>query len=165
VKSYRDVLEDYRLHPEPKFSGTDELTCGPGTRGALGQRRVFLAGTTHMGKETNELESRESGTIHDLDEVLADFGDPQSSTEDLVRDVLRGMGSGRVGKSLSIDRVSVWRALNAGVSPRAARREAFRHHAVAFARAELRRLGIANPMDETDALAQYLLLSTRRNDA
>ena len=164
VKSYRDALEGFRFHPESKFAGSDDLICGPETRGVLRRRAVFVAGLTHLGKETNELEAREIGTIHDLDQVLTEFGDPQGSIDDLVRDVLRDLGAVRVAKTLSFDRVSVWRFLNRGVTARSAHRGAYRRFAVAHARAELRRTGIATPMDETDALALYLMLATDQEE-
>jgi len=96
--------------------------------------------------------------------VLAEFGDPLSSIDTLVRDVLRQLGSVRVGRSSSIDRVSVWRVLQRAAVARADRQGAFRRCAVAHARAELRCRGIIAPIDEADALLRYLMLAADQEE-
>ncbi len=70
VKSYRDVLAEYEVHPEPKSAGDDGAPCGPGTRGLLRRRAVRVAKIVHIGKEANRLEDVEAGWIHDVHEVV-----------------------------------------------------------------------------------------------
>jgi len=75
VKSYRDVLAEYRWHPEPKSAGSNGE---PSTRETVGllQRRHLVAGEVlYLGKEANELEAVEAGLVHDPDEVTNVYRD------------------------------------------------------------------------------------------
>ena len=61
VQTYRDVLRRYVTHPEAKAAGPDGQPCGPDTRGELGRLHVHVAGITHIGKESYELEEVQAG--------------------------------------------------------------------------------------------------------
>jgi hypothetical protein len=76
VKSYRDVLEEYAKHPEPKSAGPDGEACGRSTRGLLTRRHVHAASIYYVGKESNFLEDVESGLLHDWEEVQQKYFDP-----------------------------------------------------------------------------------------
>jgi hypothetical protein len=76
VKTYRDVLDEYRRHPEPKSMGSDGQVCGPVTVGLLQRRNIRPSTIHHIGKEANRLEDREAGFIQDLDETVAEYHDP-----------------------------------------------------------------------------------------
>ena len=80
VKSYRDVVEEYATHPEPKSAGPDGKPCGRSRRGLLRRRHVYAAYAAsiyNVGKESNFLEEVESGLLHDLDEVQEIYFDPR----------------------------------------------------------------------------------------
>jgi len=156
VKSYREVLEDYRTHPEPKLAGTNGRPCSEQTVGLLRRRSVFIAGATHIGKETNELEARHAGTIHDLDEVLQELGGRASGMEVLVREVLKELGAPRVSELSGLDRVSVWRFLHKGATPHPKHVGIYAQIALAHAHERLRERGVRPPRDEFDCLAAYL---------
>lgn len=156
VKSYREVLEDYRTHPETKLAGADGLPCSEQTRGPLQRRSIAIAGVIHIGKETNELEARLAGTVHDLDDVLLELDDSVSEIEELVRRVLRELGAPRVTELSGLDRVSVWRFLRRGTTPHAEHLGMYLRIAHAHARKHLRERGELPPMDEFDCLAAYL---------
>ena len=74
MKSYRDVVAEYEVHPEPKSAALDGSRCGPGTRGLLRRRLVRAGQIEHIGKEANRLDDVEAGWIHDVDEVVEVFG-------------------------------------------------------------------------------------------
>jgi DNA polymerase type B, organellar and viral len=76
VQTFRDVVNDYRRHPEAKFNAPDGKPCRVGTVGLLSRRHVLMDGLPHfIGKESNELEAREYGQVADLDEVQTEYGD------------------------------------------------------------------------------------------
>jgi len=71
VRSYREVLADYRTHEEAKSVGPDGLPCGRKTRGLLGRRRVAVDGwLIHVGKESNSIEARMRGEVTREDDYL-----------------------------------------------------------------------------------------------
>lgn len=77
VKSYRDVLEEYRTHPEPKSADAWGNPCDRTTAGHLQRRAVRAASIVYVGKESNFLEEVERGLVHDWDEVLEVHEDPR----------------------------------------------------------------------------------------
>jgi hypothetical protein len=55
VKSIRDVILEYRVHPEPKSLGPDGRPCGRATIGLLQRRPVRVGAIVYIGKESNAL--------------------------------------------------------------------------------------------------------------
>jgi hypothetical protein len=77
VKSYADVLRDYRIHPECKFNGPDRQPSRRDTRGLLRRRRISLAGSLRLiGKEANHIEEVQAGRYAHLGEVVTEYHDP-----------------------------------------------------------------------------------------
>ena len=76
MQTYRDVLDEYRMHPEAKSAGPDGEACGPGTVGDLQRRAVHVGRIRYIGKESNQLEDVETGLVHDPDEVSTEYVDP-----------------------------------------------------------------------------------------
>ena len=71
VKTYRNVLAEYAMHPEAKSNGPDGEPCSPQTVGML-SRRPFTARTiVHIGKEANRLEEAQAGLLQRIEESLA----------------------------------------------------------------------------------------------
>jgi len=56
VKSYGQVLQQYRLQPEDKFNGPDGKPYGRNTTGILHRRPVHILNIWHIGKEANKLD-------------------------------------------------------------------------------------------------------------
>jgi hypothetical protein len=75
VKTYHDVLAEYRTHPEPKSLGPDREVCGRQTVGLLQRRPVTRGTVTYVGKESNRLEEVEAGLVHDPEEVYTEYID------------------------------------------------------------------------------------------
>ena len=81
--TYREVLERYEFHPEPKSLGSDGEPCSQRTVGVLHRRPVTAAGSPQLiGKESNDLEATQSGEVHDWDEVLAEYDQPENGLWD-----------------------------------------------------------------------------------
>jgi hypothetical protein len=77
VKSYADVLREYRVHPEYKFNGPDGQPRRRGTRGVLQRRGVALVGPVRLiGKEANNIDEVQAGRYAQLDEILTEYHDP-----------------------------------------------------------------------------------------
>jgi hypothetical protein len=71
VRSYREILADYRTHEESKSLGPDGLPCKRRTRGLLARRRVTMDGQPfHVGKESNSIEARMRGEVSREDDYL-----------------------------------------------------------------------------------------------
>jgi hypothetical protein len=74
LKSYRQVLATFRVHPERKSADADGKACGPETRGLLRRRPVIGEGVEYSGKESHRYEEVEKGLIHDASEVELSYG-------------------------------------------------------------------------------------------
>jgi hypothetical protein len=73
VRTYRDVLRDYRRHPEAKSVGASGRPCTRHTIGALSRRPVRAVSVTHVGKEANLLEEIAAGLVRESSEVLVAY--------------------------------------------------------------------------------------------
>jgi hypothetical protein len=78
VQTYRDVLADYRYHPEAKSAGPHGRLYTRQTVGLLGRRvvRSIPELTTHVGKESNRLEEVEVGLEHDPVVIYTEYRYP-----------------------------------------------------------------------------------------
>lgn len=113
ARTYGDVLEDYRRHPETKFLGSDGSPCGPETVGLLRRRAVFTSRdqVRLIGKESNRLEDVQAGLIHDRTEVVSEYADPmQDPWVTTVLPVLKMLPSVEVAAACGISVRTVNRA-------------------------------------------------------
>jgi hypothetical protein len=85
LKTYGDVVNDYRLHPEAK-SGDPRGGLGRrGTVGLLPRLRVQAVGVPrHIGKESNRLDEAQNGLVSDPDEVYVEYRDERAEWEALL---------------------------------------------------------------------------------
>mgnify|MGYP006281429247 CR=1 FL=1 len=74
LRSYREVLEGYRVHPEPKSAGPYGRPCGRETVGLLRRRYLQVVAVELIGKESNRMEDVQNGLVHDWDEVVESYG-------------------------------------------------------------------------------------------
>jgi hypothetical protein len=77
VKTYRDVLAEYRRHAETKSLASTGKVCDGTTVGLLQRRTITVRYVTHVGKESNRLEEVNAGLVHDPDEVYTEYIDPR----------------------------------------------------------------------------------------
>lgn len=71
VRTYRDVLRDYAVHPEGKTLGPGGHVCSRGTIGQLRRRPTGIAIVAHIGKEAHRLDDARAGLISDHHEVTS----------------------------------------------------------------------------------------------
>jgi hypothetical protein len=125
VKSYADVLREYRMHPEHKFNGPDQQPCKRNTRGLLQRRPVHLDGPVRLiGKEANNIEEVQAGRYAQLNEIITEYRNP--SGDHLHREVMPLLDhlSGReLALLVGADRRTIDR-IRSGPMPRRALREA-----------------------------------------
>ena len=77
VKTYEDVLDHYEYHPESKCADAFGCRCEKTTVGLLSRRHVSVRLIKFIGKESNNLENVEAGTVHSADEVYTEYPDPR----------------------------------------------------------------------------------------
>ncbi len=77
VKTYKDVVQEYEFHPEPKCADPSGRTCVKQTVGLLQRRQVRIDSIKYIGKESNSLEDVESGLIHSEQNVYTEYPDAQ----------------------------------------------------------------------------------------
>jgi len=77
VKTYADVIAEYRVHPESKSLRPDGHPCSQRSLGLLLRRPVIAKAVRYIGKESNKLDDREAGLIDDTGEVVTEYRYPR----------------------------------------------------------------------------------------
>jgi hypothetical protein len=162
VKTYRDVLADYRTHPEPKSSGPDGQPCARQTIGLLARRPVNVATITYIGKESNQLEDAHTGLVRDLEEILSEYPDPGRDPFDrLVRPVLQELPVQPTAEATGVSERTI-KGVRAGTTrPRRSTRQQLIALTAEYARERLRATEAQAPRQDLAALAAYLNLQGR----
>jgi hypothetical protein len=158
ARTYGDVLDEYRHHPEAKFVGRDGSVCGPRTVGHLHRRAVFTS-RDHVrliGKESNRLEDVQSGLIHDHAQVITEYSDPVNGVWlSTVLPVLRMLPSAHAARESGLSVRSVNRAKAGGI-PAARNRELLTGATSRLARHRLTARNGNAPQDMLRACRMYL---------
>jgi len=124
VKSFRDVLLDYRVHAEPKSLGPDGAPCGRATIGLLTRRPVRAGSAVYIGKESNRHEEVDRGLVHEIAEVRATYRDAREDPWIVyVLPLLQQLSRRRVARLAGVSERTVQAARN-GRDASAATREA-----------------------------------------
>lgn len=76
VKTMRDVLAEFRTHPEAKSADRLGGRTGRQTIGLLQRRAVQETFISHVGKESNRLEEVEAGLFHETNAARTDYAHP-----------------------------------------------------------------------------------------
>jgi hypothetical protein len=90
LHTYRDVVREYRLHPESKSGHPDGRRGNRGSVGLLPRLHVRATWVRHIGKESNRLEEAEDGLDVLVDEGFTEFDDPAAEWT-LITDRLRSV--------------------------------------------------------------------------
>ncbi len=77
VKTYGEVLREYRYHPEAKCADADGNVCRKQTIGLLQRRHIRVERVRYIGKESNSLEDVDAGLIHSDHGVYTEYPDPR----------------------------------------------------------------------------------------
>jgi hypothetical protein len=160
VQTYRDVLGDFRHHPEAKSADASGRPCDRQTTGLLQRRHVrsLPALLTYVGKESNKLEAVEEGLEHDVDEIVTEYADlRRDSWRELVVPVLRKIPSKQLAQAAGVSERSIRKIRNERSRPNVLHREKLVQAAGDFARNWLGAQGLAPPSDNSTACAVYLV--------
>jgi len=157
VKTYRDVLLEYRVHPEPKSLGPDGQPCDRATVGLLSRRPVRAGRAVYVGKESNRHEDVDHGLVHDIADVRATYHDPREDPwATQMVPLLRRLPRQRVAKLAGLSARTVQAVRNGRSVPSAGTRRALLRAAVVHAE---RVLAHPNGDQELSQLASRLLQS------
>jgi len=159
VKTYREVLTEFAVHPEAKSAGLDGRPCTKRTIGLLQRLPVSPAYVVHVGKESNKLEAVEAGVEHDPDEIWTVYVNPtRDPWRSLVLPVLGHMPHDVVAAQAEISERRLRDLVKATATPHAATRAKLLVIAADFARVQLRACGEITPSDPFAACAAFLTL-------
>jgi hypothetical protein len=160
IKTYRDVLADYRVHPEPKSLAPDYARSGWHTRGLLLRRPVIATRIVYVGKESNELDDARAGLAHDETGRLTEYTNPRKDEwTELVVPTLREIGVGALATESGVERTLLWRYLRGRTTPRDGRRRQLTSIAAAHAAERIKTKGQVPPRDSLDCIAAYAHLA------
>jgi hypothetical protein len=157
VRSYGEVVADYRTHPEPKSLGYDGRPCARETVGLLMRRPVGALSVVGIGKEANRLDEVEAGLVHAWDDVQAVYRHPDLDPwRAIVLPVLRELPAAMLAQESGLTVRAVKAARNGRAVPRGAHRDALSRAAADLARESLRRHALPIPRDDIGACVAYL---------
>jgi hypothetical protein len=136
MKTYRDVLEEYRAHAETKSLASDGTLCVGATTGLLRRRPVTRESLAYVGRESNRLEEVKVGLIHNSDEVYTEYVDAKHDPvwEALVA-ALKTIPRAWLIQKTGLDRSTITRLRNGHARPTRMTREKMVRAAGEFARA------------------------------
>lgn len=158
VKSYADVLTEYRYHPEWKSLPPDGQRNAKQARGLLKRRPVRATMLTYVGKDSNKVEEVDAGLVHEWDEVRNEYRDSRHDPwQTLVMPVLKEMDASTLAKATGISVRHVRNIQKGDVVPHADNRKALIRAAASYAR---ERLPQPAPHDDFAALAAFLDIQT-----
>jgi hypothetical protein len=90
LRTYGDVVREYRIHPESKSGHPDGRRGNRGSIGLLPRLQVRATSVRHIGKESNRLEEAEVGLDILADEGFTEFDDAAAEWT-LITDRLRSV--------------------------------------------------------------------------
>lgn len=73
LQTFRDVVREFRTHPEAKSADSEGRACSRRTVGMLERRLVEESYVAHVGKEANKLEEVEAGFERDPETVWTEY--------------------------------------------------------------------------------------------
>jgi len=108
IKSYGQILREYRLNPEHKFRGPDGKTWNRATGGLLRRRPVHASLPQYIGKEANRLDSVQARTIGAISEVTTTYGALDGYTlQRVILPVLRQYSGRQLAHMVGRDRRTI----------------------------------------------------------
>lgn len=110
LKTYRQGLAQYHLHPESKFLGGDYLD-----RGLTERRHVQVSAIRHIGKEANRLDEQQALGVDDRAQV--DYGASPAQREAEIAALwaeAETTSIAAVARRLGVSRQALWQRLRNG---------------------------------------------------
>jgi len=86
LKTFRDLFEEFRFHPESGSIDSDGGPCGPDSRGQLGRAKILVSSRIVIGKEANRIS--DAPKLNSSHELCQEF---DSSLSEFELETLRGI--------------------------------------------------------------------------
>jgi hypothetical protein len=119
VKTYRDMLTEYAVHPEAKSNAPHGDASGRQTAGILSRRPVTARAISYIGKEANRLDEVQFGLVERSNETLSVYGDTaQAALLDWALPILRRLGVREVARRTGHSLGAVHAVLHGHAIPR-----------------------------------------------
>lgn len=157
VQNYRDVIADYRVHPEPKSLAPDGRRSGWRTSGLLQRRPVTATRTVYIGKEANEIEEAMAGLVHDEHDRLSEYHDPCRDPFAALVAPFLAQQTRTTLRQLGLSGTAIVELHRGDLQPLDRRYKRLTAAAADLARQQLQNRGIKPPRADLDALAAYHL--------
>jgi hypothetical protein len=126
LKTYGDVLGEYRLHPDTKSGDPGGGQSHRGSVGLLPRLHIRVVEMRHIGKESNRLDEENEGALLDSDEVYVEYRDERREWLEMIvprlRQLREQMGSAALCAASGLSERALRYALNGGKLPRAGAR-------------------------------------------
>lgn len=165
VKTYGDVVSEYRRHPEHKSLAPDGQPCAQSTVGLLQRRPVETLRVVYMGKESNLPEEVKHGLVHDQGDVMNEYEDPaEDPFMRLTVPVLSMMKPREIAEASGLHIRTVKRIRAGGQRPHARNRDVLTAVVVQHVRAQLKAAGVDVPRDDLAVLRFYLDMAAGGSD-
>jgi hypothetical protein len=124
VKTYGETVREYEFHPESKCADSAGKICTKQTIGLLQRRHVRIDLIKYIGKESNSLETVESGLIHSEQNVYTEYPDPRRDEwQTKIVPVLRTIKLSILEKQTGLSRRMLIKARSGNVRPHRQNRE------------------------------------------
>lgn len=130
LRTFGDVIADYKTHPEYKFEDLEGRRCGPHTKGYLRRQWIYAPTSRVIGKESNALEGPALFDASDMSQTL------MGKTWEQWRELIEPFYDRCVKDGLVSDRQA--RRYVAGQQPKPARLRALITAATHYAMRDLR---------------------------
>jgi hypothetical protein len=157
LKTYGDVIADYKRHPEPKSLDPSGAVCGRGSTGLLQRRPIHAVLYVFIGKQSNNLDDQQARLIHKLNEAFAIYRDPRQDVwTNLALPVLRDFPAAEIAARSGLHRRTVERHLSGRSQPHRRNEVLLVAAAVELAGAFLSEWDPPAPRDPLACLVAYL---------
>jgi hypothetical protein len=159
LRTYREVLARYAVHPEPKSLDPDGKPCSRRSPpGLLSRRPVTMLTLSLIGKESNRLDEIAAGLIGTLDDALSSYGDPGiTSWGSLVVPALHDFSTREVADRAGLDTRTIERIKSRAISRSHDRNRAVLTSITAqLACQRLETWGVRAPSRPLEQIASYL---------
>src|SRR5262249_42467951 len=142
---------------EPKSLSPEGGFCSAETRGLLRRRPVIATTVRYIGKESNKLDDRKAGLVHDTHEIVTEYRDPpRDPWLECVVPVLQRMPLENLLCSTGLSERGLREARSGRSVPHSQERAVLSRLAVKYAAEFLKRRKLPVPLDASTCCSAYL---------
>jgi hypothetical protein len=157
AQTYRQLIERYIDHPDPKCLGLDGKPCHTDTIGVLEARHIDAFHVEQLGKEANQLEQAHAGIAHQTEEIYTLYTDPKRDPwSGLTLPVLKLMPREALISASPVHESALREVLAGRARPHPQHKDQLQHIAIRYARQQLEQR--REPMPYHPLSALYILL-------